>query len=127
MEGENLKKQEELREKRRLWKEGGGKRAEKKQHALGKLTARERLELLFDQGPFIEFGTFAVPGSSLHGIDKQFAPGDGVVTGFGRVHGRLVWAVSQDFTVLGGSMGQNHCKKINHASETAARCGCPCV
>ena len=127
MEGENLKKQEELREKRRLWKEGGGKRAEKKQHALGKLTARERLELLFDQGTFIEFGTFAVPGSSLHGIDKQFAPGDGVVTGFGRVHGRLVWAVSQDFTVLGGSMGQNHCKKINHASETAARCGCPCV
>ena len=96
-------------------------------YELGKLTARERLELLFDEGTFVEYGTFAIPGSSLHGIDRRFAPGDGVVTGFGKVDGRLVWAVSQDFTVLGGSMGQNHCRKINRASEEAARNGCPCV
>ena len=96
----NLKKQEELRKKKRLWKQGGSPEAAARQHALGKLTARERLELLFDKGTFIEYGTFAIPGSSLHGIDKQFAPGDGVVTGFGKVDGRLVWAVSQDFTVL---------------------------
>ena len=126
MGGENLKRLEELREKRRLWREGG-KEGEEKQHRMGKLPARERLEQLFDKGTFVEFGTFAIPESSLHGLDKQFVPGDGVVTGFGRIYGRLVWAVSQDFTILGGSMGQNHCKKINHASEMAARCGCPCV
>ena len=123
----NLKKQEEVRKKKRLGKQGGSPEAAARQHALGKLTARERLELLFDKGTFIEYGTFAIPGSSLHGIDKQFAPGDGVVTGFGKVDGRLVWAVSQDFTVLGGSMGQHHCRKINRASEEAARNGCPCV
>lgn len=123
----NVKKQEELRERKRQWKQGGSEEAVRRQHELGKLTARERLELLFDEGTFVEYGTFAIPGSSLHGIDRRFAPGDGVVTGFGKVDGRLVWAVSQDFTVLGGSMGQNHCRKINRASEEAARNGCPCV
>lgn len=117
----------ELRRKKRLWKQGGSKEAVERQHAQGKLTARERLDLLFDKGTFVEYGTFAIPGSSLHGIDKQFAPGDGVVTGFGKVDGRLVWAVSQDFTVLGGSMGQHHSRKICRASEEAARNGCPCV
>lgn len=124
---ENRRKQMELRRKKRLWKQGGSKEAVERQHAQGKLTARERLDLLFDKGTFVEYGTFAIPGSSLHGIDKQFAPGDGVVTGFGKVDGRLVWAVSQDFTVLGGSMGQHHSRKICRASEEAARNGCPCV
>lgn len=127
MEKETLKKQIELREKKKRWKQCGSSEGVKCQHALGKLTARERLELLFDKDTFVEYGTFAVPGSSLHGIDKKFAPGDGVVTGFGKVDGRLIWAVSQDFTVFGGSMGQHHCKKINRASEEAARNGCPCV
>lgn len=124
---ENRRKQMELRRKKRLWKQGGSKEAVERQHAQGKLTARERLDLLFDKGTFVEYGTFAIPGSSLHGIDKQFAPGDGVVTGFGKVDGRLVWAVSQDFTVLGGSMRQHHSRKICRASEEAARNGCPCV
>lgn len=123
----NQKKQLELREKKKLWRQGGSREGVERQHRLGKLSARERLELLFDKGSFVEYGTFALPGSSLHGIDKQFAPGDGVVIGFGRVEGRLVWAVSQDFTVLGGSMGQHHCKKISRAGEEAARNGCPCV
>lgn len=124
---ENRRKQMELRRKKRLWKQGGSKEAVERQHAQGKLTARERLDLLFDKGTFVEYGTFAIPGSSLHGIDKQFAPGDGVVTGFGKVDGRLVWAVSQDFTVLGGSMRQHHSRKICRASEEEARNGCPCV
>ena len=124
---ENRKKQMELRRKKKLWKQGGSKEGVERQHAQGKLTARERLALLFDKGAFVEYGTFAIPGSSLHGIDQQFVPGDGVVTGFGKVDGRLVWAVSQDFTVLGGSMGQHHSKKICRASEEAARNGCPCV
>lgn len=127
MESGNIKKQEELRKKKQLWRQGGRPDAASWQHEKGKLTARERLALLFDEGTFVEYGIFAIPGSSLHGIDKQFAPGDGVVTGFGKVDGRLVWAVSQDFTVLGGSMGQHHCRKINRASEEAARNGCPCI
>lgn len=123
----NIQKMMELREKKELWKQGGGQEKIDRQHSRGKLTARERLDLLFDPGTFVEYGIWAKPDSSLHGLDKVHAPGDGVVTGFGKVNGRLVWAVSQDFTVLGGSMGQNHSKKINRASEEAARNGCPCV
>lgn len=123
----NLQKIQELREKKELWKQGGGQARIERQHARGKLTARERLDLLFDPGTFVEYGLFAKADSNLHGIDKLHTPGDGVVTGFGKVNGRLTWAVSQDFTVLGGTMGQNHCMKINRASEEAARNGCPCV
>lgn len=123
----NDKKLEELREKKELYMNGGGDAAIERQHKRGKLTARERLELLFDPDTFVEVGLFAGPDTSLHGIDKKILPGDGVVTGFGKVNGRLTWAVSQDFTVMGGTMGQNHCKKINRASEEAARNGCPCV
>ncbi len=123
----NRQKMLELIEKKKKWKEGGGAARIKRQHDRGKLTARERLDLLFDEGTFVEYGIFVQPDSSLHGLDKVHAPGDGVVTGFGKVNGRLTWAVSQDFTVLGGTMGQNHSKKINRASEEAARNGCPCV
>lgn len=123
----NSQKIQELRRKKEIWKQGGGKAKVEKQHGRGKLTARERLELLFDEDTFVEVGMFAFPDSNLHGIDKTHAPGDGVVTGFGKVNGRLVWAVSQDFTVLGGTQGNSHCKKINRASEEAARNGCPCV
>ena len=127
MSDTNAQKIQELRDKREIWKRGGGKSKVEKQHSRGKLTARERLELLFDEGSFIEVGMYAIPETSLHGLDKVHAPGDGVVTGFGTVDGRLIWAVAQDFTVLGGTMGNAHCKKINRASEEAARNGCPCV
>ena len=127
MKKTNRQKQLELREMRALWAQGGSPENVRRQREAGKLTARERLDLLFDEGTFLEYGLFAAPDTSLHGIDRQFAPGDGVVTGFGKVDGRLVWAVAQDFTVLGGSMGENHCRKINRASEEAARNGCPCV
>lgn len=117
----------ELIEKKKKWIKGGGDEKIKRQHDRGKLTARERLGLLFDEGSFVEYNMFAGPDCNLHGLDKEYAPGDGVVVGYGKVNGRLTYAVSQDFTVLGGTMGQNHCKKINHASEEAARNGCPCV
>lgn len=123
----NYQKQTELRERKELWKRGGGDSKIARQHSRGKLTARERLDLLFDEGTFVEYGLFAKPASSLHGLDKVHAPGDGVVTGYGKINGRLTWAVAQDFTVLGGTMGQSHSEKINRASEEAARNGCPCV
>ena len=106
----------ELIEKKKKWIKGGGDEKIKRQHDRGKLTARERLGLLFDEGSFVEYNMFAGPDCNLHGLDKEYAPGDGVVVGYGKVNGRLTYAVSQDFTVLGGTMGQNHCKKINHAS-----------
>lgn len=123
----NKKKIQELIEKRKKWKEGGGEARVKRQHDRGKLTARERMNLLFDNGSFVEYNIWAAPDCDLHGLNKEHAPGDGVVVGYGKVNGRLTYAVAQDFTVLGGTMGQNHCKKINHASEEAARNGCPCV
>lgn len=123
----NDKKLQELRDIKAHLLQGGGPARAQKQHERGKLTARERMQLLFDNGEFTEYGIFAKPGTSLHGLDKMDAPGDGVITGFGKVNGRLTWAVAQDFTVLGGTMGENHCRKINRASEEAARNGCPCV
>lgn len=132
MGGENMgiemeKKLEDLRERKGRWMGGGSPEKIQKQHESGKMTARERLEHLFDPGTFIEYGLFAGPDCTLHGLDQEFAPGDGVITGFGKVDGRLVWAVSQDATVLGGSMGNNHCRKICRAGEEAAKGGYPCV
>lgn len=127
MESTVEQKLKELQEKKQRWKEGGGTEKNQKQHERGKMTARERLEHLFDPGTFIEYGLFAQPDSSLHGLDKEFAPGDGVIIGFGKVNGRMVWGVSQDATILGGSMGNNHCRKICRAGEEAARNGYPCV
>jgi len=90
----------------------GGDKMIKKQHALGKLTARERLDLLFDEGTFQEIQLFVKHRSTLFGLDRKEIRGDGVIVGFGLVNGRTVFACAQDFTSAGGSMGEMHVKKI---------------
>jgi len=90
---------------------GGGQEKIDKQHAEGKLTARERLQLLFDEGTFEELDKFVKHRNTMFGLDKMKLPADGVVTGIGKVNGRPVAAFSQDFTVMGGSLGEMHAKK----------------
>ena len=98
----------------------------KKQHGRGKLTARERILLLFDEGTFEETDTYTPPASASFGKTVK-AFGDGVVTGFGQVHGRLVYAYSQDFNVLGGSLGSMHAAKIVKIQNMALKTGSPMV
>lgn len=105
---------------------GGEKRVEK-QHAKGKLTARERLDLLFDKGSFVEVNALVKSRCHNFGQEKKDLPGEGVVTGYGTVDGRLVFAFAQDFTVEGGSLGEMHAAKIVHVQELALKMGAPCV
>ena len=91
---------------------GGGEAKIEKQHNSGKLTARERLELLFDKGTFVETDAFIESRINDFDLDKRRVPGDGVVTGYGYVDGRLVFAASEDFTVIGGTLGEYHSMKI---------------
>src|SRR5512138_1411456 len=90
----------------------GGEKMVQKQHEQGKLTARERIALLFDPGTFQESQLFVEHRSTLFGLDKKEINADGVVTGFGRVNGRIVYAAAQDFTSAGGSLGEMHAQKI---------------
>src|SRR5580704_10503481 len=87
---------------------GGGSKRIEDQHKKGKLTARERIELLLDEGSFEEFDMFVRHRSRDFGMEKQRPLGDGVVTGCGRIHGRFVYVFSQDFTVFGGSLSETH-------------------
>lgn len=99
-----------------------------KQHAKGKLTARERLDLLFDSGTFEEIGTFVTPADIPHEfgkVEKRY--GDGVIVGHGMINGRLVFAYSQDFTIMGGSLGFVHSKKIAKIQEMALKMGSPII
>lgn len=121
------KKLEELREKKEQLKQGGGKDRIEKQHKRGKLSARERLDLLFDQGSFIEIGGFVKHRSTDFGMDKVEAPAEGVVTGYGTVDGRLVYAYAQDFTVIGGSLGNMHAEKIVNVMNMAMKMGAPII
>jgi propionyl-CoA carboxylase beta chain len=91
---------------------GGGAKRIETQHARGKLTARERIELLLDTGSFEEFDMFVEHRSAEFGMEKQRIPGDGVVTGWGTVNGRAVYLFSKDFTVFGGSLSETHAQKI---------------
>src|ERR1700738_5079429 len=112
-----------LGEKRAAARAGGGKRRVEAQHRRGKLTARERIELLLDPGSFEEWGMFVEHRSTDFGMGEQKIPGDGVVTGYGTINGRLVFVFSQDFTVFGGSLSEAHaekiCKIMDHAMKTA--------
>ena len=105
---------------------GGGLERIQKQHEQGKLTARERIDKLLDEGSFLELGTFTEHGGGklMNGVD---APGEGVVTGRGTVSGRQVFVFSQDFTVLGGSLGKMHAQKMAKIMDLAAKTGCPIV
>ena len=106
---------------------GGGQARIDKQHQLGKLTARERLELLLDAGSFVEIGRFVTHRSSEFGMADQHVPGDGVVTGQGRIDGRSVFVFAQDFTVFGGSLGAAHAEKIVKVMDHALRVGAPII
>ncbi len=121
---EILRQLETMREAARS---GGGERRVAAQHGKGKLTARERLELLFDPGSFEEWDMFVEHRSSDFGMAEQKIPGDGVVTGYGTVNGRLVFAFSQDFTVFGGSLSEAHAEKICKIMDQAIKVGAPVI
>ncbi len=106
---------------------GGGEKRIEAQRGKGKLTARERLDLLLDEGSFEELGQLVTHRSNLFGLDKQQFLGDGVVTGYGKVSGRLVYVFSQDFTVLGGSLAEAHAEKICRIMDLALDNGAPVI
>ncbi|TVR84081.1 MAG: acyl-CoA carboxylase subunit beta [Saprospirales bacterium] len=106
---------------------GGGANRIEKQHAKGKLTARERIELLLDKGSFQEIGMFVMHRSTDFGMENQRVPGDGVVTGYGTVNGRLTYVFSQDFTVFGGSLSETHAEKICKIMDMAMANGAPLI
>ncbi len=106
---------------------GGGQDRIDSQHKKGKLTARERIHFLLDEGSFEEIGKFVVHRSSNFGLDKQKILGDGVVTGYGTINGRLVYVFSQDFTVLGGSLAEAHAEKICRVMDLAMENGAPVI
>jgi acetyl-CoA carboxylase carboxyltransferase component len=118
---------EHLRELREQASLGGGERRVEAQHAKGKLTARERIDLLLDPGSFVEIDQFVSHRSTSFGLDNEHYYGDGVVTGYGRVDGRLVYVFSQDFTVFGGSLSETHGEKICKVMDLALKNGAPIV
>jgi acetyl-CoA carboxylase carboxyltransferase component len=120
-------KLEHLRELRGQSDLGGGQQRIEAQHAKGKLTARERLDLLLDPGTFVEIDRFVTHRSTAFGLDNEHYYGDGVVTGYGRIDGRLVYVFSQDFTVFGGSLSETHGEKICKVMDLALKNGAPII
>jgi len=120
-------KLEELERRKRESELGGGERRIERQHNEGKLTARERISMLFDPGSFQELDQLVVHRNSDFGMDKQRVPGDGVVTGYGTVQGRLAYAFAQDFTVFGGSLSETHAAKIVKIMDLAMKNGAPLI
>jgi len=116
-----------LQEKRAQIKAGGGKTRVEKQHAAGKMTARERVDQLLDRESFQEIGLFAEHRSTYFGMADKQLPADGVVTGVGTIDGRLVHMASQDFTVAGGAAGEVHCQKIVEMMELSLKTGSPFI
>ena len=106
---------------------GGGEKRIQQQHAKGKLTARERILLLLDEGSFEEMGKFVMHRSKDFGLDKEYYLGDGVITGYGTINGRLVYVFSQDFTVFGGSLSETHAEKIVKIMDLAMKNGAPII
>ena len=117
----------QLEEKRAAARAGGGQRRVDAQHAKGRLTARERIELLLDPDSFEEWDMFVEHRNSDFGMQDQKVPGDGVVTGYGTVNGRLVFVFSQDFTVFGGSLSEAHAEKICKVMDHAMKVGAPVI
>lgn len=122
-----MNKYQILQEKKELALKGGGQKRIDSQHAKGKLTARERIELLLDDGTFEEIGMLVTHRSSDFGMEKEKYYGDGVVTGYGNINGRLVYVFSQDFTVFGGSLSETHAEKICKIMELALQNGAPII
>ncbi len=117
----------ELEKKREEARVGGGQKKIDAQHAKGKLTARERISVLLDTDSFEEFDMFIEHRGSAFGMDEHSIPGDGVVTGHGTINGRPVFIYSQDFTVLGGSLGEAHARKICKVMDMALKVGAPVI
>jgi acetyl-CoA carboxylase carboxyltransferase component len=118
---------DELRRRRRATRSPGGRDASQKQHDRGKLTARERLDVLMDPGSFVETDPFAAHRSHDFGMERKRPPGDGIVTGYGTVDGRKVFVASQDFTVFGGSMGEVMAQKVAKVMDLAIQTGAPFI
>ena len=118
---------EELERKRTAAEEGGGRARIEAQHGRGKLTARERIEVLLDPGSFEEWGVFVEHRCNDFSMSDKTVPGDGVVTGFGHINGRLVFVFSQDFTVFGGSLSETHAEKICRVMDHAMKVGAPVI
>jgi len=118
---------EELERREKEAREGGGEERIDRQHAAGKLTARERLDLLFDPNTFEELDRFVVHGCRDFGMEDKQISGDGVVCGYGRVEGRLVYAFAQDFTVFGGSVSEANAAKICKIMDLAMKMGAPVI
>ena len=106
---------------------GGGQKRIDSQHKKGKLTARERIDLLVDEDSFEELGQFVMHRCKDFGLDKEYYLGDGVVTGYGTVNGREVYVFSQDFTVFGGSLSETHAEKICKIMDLAMKNGIPVI
>jgi len=117
----------QLEKRRETARQGGGERRIASQHAKGKLTARERIDLLLDEGSFEEFDMFVEHRATDFGMADQKIPGDGVVTGWGRVNGRVVFVFSKDFTVFGGSLSGAHAQKILKVQGQALKMGAPII
>src|SRR6266852_701382 len=120
-------KLELLQQKRSESEQGGGAERIATQHKKGKMTARERLDVLLDPGSFVELDRFVTHRSTDFGLADQQILGDGVVTGWGRVDGRLVYAFSQDFTVFGGSLSETDAQKICKIMDLAMKMGAPVI
>ena len=122
-----LDKINEMYDRKREIYLGGGDKRIAKQHEKGKLTARERIDLLLDEGTFVEINPFIKHRVTDFGMGEQKGPGDGVVTGYGKVNGRPVYLFAQDFTVFGGALGEMHAKKIAAVMDLAAKNGAPFI
>lgn len=117
----------ELKKRKEKIEEAGGKEKNEERHKKGKLTARERILHLLDEGTFCEIDAFIEHRCSDFGMEKNKVAGEGVVTGYGKINGRQVCVYAQDFTVIGGSLGQMHAAKICKVQDMAIKLGCPCI
>lgn len=126
-EPRSMNKLELLKSKSALAEAGGGEKRQEKQRASGKMTARERVEFLLDDGSFEEFDKFVTHRSTDFGLEEQKYPGDGVITGHGLVDGREIFVFAQDFTVFGGSLSETHAQKICKVMDLAMKVGAPLI
>ena len=121
------KKREQLRELKSQASEGGGQARVDAQHSKGKLTARERIDILFDEGSFIEYDRYVTHRCTDFGMEKNKVYGDGIVTGQGKINGRTVFAYAQDFTTLGGSLSKTVSEKVCKIMDKATLSGAPVI
>src|ERR1043166_2812241 len=120
-------KVEELKKRDQLAEDGGGAKRRERQHKAGKMSARERIEFLLDEGTFEETDKLVTHRCTDFGMDEQKVFGDGFVTGYGRLEGRLVFVFAQDFTVFGGSLSESNAGKIVKLMDMAMRVGAPLI